>query len=82
MLSLLVVVVEGETFQDGADIDSYKGENSFVIDVDDDDDEVLLLFMMLLLLLMMMMRVSQDLPSYSAGNRSGPSSEYQPVLES
>ena len=28
MLSLLVVVVEGETFQDGGDIDSDKGENS------------------------------------------------------
>ena len=28
------------------------------------------------------MAVSQDLPSYSAGNRSGPSSEYQPVLKS
>ena len=52
---------------------------SDVIDVG--DGKVLLLFMMLLLL-MMMMRVSQDLPSYSAGNRSGPSSEYQPVLES
>ena len=81
MLSLLVVVVEGETFQDGADIDSDKVKILIVIDVDD-EDEVLLLFRMLLMLMMTMMQVSQDLPSYSAGNRSGPSSEYQPVLKS
>ena len=49
---------------------------------DDDDEDLIVVVVRLLLMMKMKMPVSLDLPSYSAGNRSGPSSEYQPVLKS